>query len=156
MQDVLEFRCGCVQTLTPDFERRSLIFTCCCFPKKTNQKVTSIDSRRDLLEQICEVSVNVTAEEFVNVETFTIKIRQQRQVFLTRCLQESADEKRTAGKLLYEQIACGFAGFNVLPPSDMFDQPSSFIRVQPFETQHVQKFKVALRIVRSFEDLTTQ
>src|SRR5205085_9416133 len=138
------------------FERRSLIFTRCCFPKKTDQEVTCVESRRDLLEQICEVTMNVTTKEFINVETFTIEIRHQRGVFLTCCLQEGADEKRTAAKLLYEEIPRGFTDCDLLAPSDMFDQLRGFVRVQWFESQHVEQLKVALRVVRGFKDLSTE
>ena len=66
------------------------------------------------------MTVNVTAEELVDIETLAIEIRKQRRVFFTRGLQKDADEERTTGKLLHEQIACGFTGCDLLAARDVF------------------------------------
>src|SRR5215216_7484301 len=95
----------------------------------------SIETRRDLFEQIGEVAVNVAAEELVDVETFAIEIRKQRRVLLTRGLQKYADEERTARELLHEQITRGFAGCDLLAPRDVFHQPRCFGRVESFQAQ---------------------
>src|ERR1041384_6185864 len=117
--------------------------------------MSRIESRRDLFEQIGEVAVNVAAEELVDVETFTIEIRKQRRVFLTRRLQKDADEERTARELLHEQIARGFAGCDMLAPCDVCHQAGGFGGVESFQTQGVEKLKVALRVVGGFENLAT-
>src|SRR5215216_2740443 len=98
----------------------------------------SIETRRDLFEQIGEVAMNVAAEEFVYVETFAIEIRKQRRVFLTCGLQKDADEERTARELLHEQIARGFAGCDVLAARDVFYQTRCFGCVESFQAQGVE------------------
>src|SRR5688572_21567074 len=97
-----------------------------------------IKPRRDLFEQIGEVTVNVTTEELVDVETFTIEIRKEWRVFLTRGLQKDADEERAACELLHEQITCGFAGCDLLTARDVFDQPRCFGCVESFQAQRVE------------------
>ena len=70
------------------FERRNLLFAGSGFPEQADQQVSRVEPRRDLFEQVGKVTMNVTAEQFINVETFAIEIREQRRVFLARCLQE--------------------------------------------------------------------
>ena len=97
--------------------------------------------------------MNVTAEEFVDIETFAIKISQQCCVSFASGLQEAIDEERAADKLLYEQIARGFTRCNLLAFGNVLDQQRSFVCVELFEVKHVEQFEVGLRIVCSLDDL---
>ncbi len=69
-------------------------------------------------------------------------------------LQECVDEKRTAGKLLNEQITRGFARCDLLAFRDVLDQQSGFLCIELFEVQHVEQFEVRLCIVGGFDELT--
>src|ERR1051325_7938751 len=115
-----------------------------------------VQPRRNFFQELCEVAVNVTAEKFVDVETFAVEVRDERCVFLSCCLQKDVDEKRAAGKLLDQQIACDFACGHVLASRDVFDEARGFGRVELFETQSVEQFEVTLRLVRGLEDLAAQ
>src|SRR5688572_5569343 len=100
--------------------------------------------------------MNVTAEEFVDVETFAVEICKQRCTFLACCLQKAVDEKRAAGKLLNEQVTCRFACCNLLSSGNVLDQQSGFVGLELFEVKHVEQFEVALRVVCCLDDLTAQ
>src|ERR1041385_543560 len=117
--------------------------------------MSCVESRRDLFEQICEVPMNVTAEQLVNIETFAIKVKEQRGAFFTSGLQIDVDEKWTAGKLLHDQIACCFTGRDLLTSRDVFDELRRFGLLELFETQNVESLEVTFRIVSGFEDLAT-
>src|SRR5689334_8265264 len=77
-------------------------------------------------------------------------------MFLSCCLQEDVDEKRTAGELLDQQVACDFAGGDVPASGHVFDETCGFGSVELFETKCVEQFEVTLRVVRCFEDLSTE
>jgi hypothetical protein len=138
MQNVFEFARGHVKTFAPDFKRRDLLFTRSRFPEQANQEMSGVESRRDLFEEVGEVTVNVTAEEFIHIETLAIEIRDQRRVFLARCLQKDVDEKRAAGELLDQQITRDLARRYLLAARDVFDEFRGFGCFELFETQCVE------------------
>src|ERR1044072_903651 len=100
--------------------------------------------------------MNMTTEQFINVETFAIEIREQLCVFLARCLKIDVDEKWTSRKLLHDQIACCFTRRHLLASGNVFDEFRCFRGIELFETQQVEQFEIAVRIVCGFEDLAAQ
>src|SRR5215216_4460605 len=100
--------------------------------------------------------MNVTAEELINIETLAIKIREQRGAFLACRLEINVDEERTAGKLLHDQIARGFACCDLLSARDVFHQFCCFGWSELLETKDVEALEITLRIVSGFKDLTAQ
>src|ERR1700754_174820 len=121
-----------MQTFAPNFERRDLIFSRSSFPQQTNQQVTRFQPRRDLFQQVNKMAVQMAAKEFVDVKTFAIEIRIERDVLLTCGLQKDVDEERATGELLDQQIARGFARYYVLALGHMLDEQRSVFGVQPF------------------------
>ena len=115
--------------------------------------MSRVEPRRDLLNQIGEVPMDVTTKKFVDVETLAIKIREQRRAFLPCGLEKDVDEERTAGKLLHDQIARGFTRRDLLTPRDMFHQFRSFGRIEFFEPEDVKPLEITLCIVCRFENL---
>src|SRR6185369_2375721 len=100
--------------------------------------------------------MNVTAKQLVDVETLTVEIREQRCAFLTCRLQKDVDEKRTAGKLLHNQIACSFTRRDLLALRDVFHEFCCFGGSELFETQDVETFEITFRVMSGFEDLAAQ
>src|SRR6185369_17172087 len=100
--------------------------------------------------------MNVTTEELINVETLAIEIREQRSAFLTCRLQINADEERTTGKLLHDQIARGFTCCDLLSARDMLHEFCCFSSSELFKTKDVEPLEITLRTVSGFEDLTAQ
>src|SRR6185503_10045052 len=100
--------------------------------------------------------MNVTAKQLVDVETLTVEVREERRAFLTCRLQKDVDEKRTAGKLLHDQIACGFTRRDLLASRDVFYKFCCFGWSELFETQDVEPFEITFRGMSGFEDLAAQ
>src|SRR5215213_5870916 len=65
VQNVFQFRCRYVQTFAPDLESRYLLFARRGFPQQTEQEMSRVEAWGDFFEEICKVSMDVTAEQLV-------------------------------------------------------------------------------------------
>src|SRR5678816_823997 len=102
-----------------------------------------LESRRNILQQVGKVAMQVPAEKLIDVKTLAVEICIQRDAFLARGLQKSVDKERTAGKLLDQQVTRGFAGHDLLPLSHVFDEQRSIVCVETLEPEQIEQLEIA-------------